>query len=819
MRILLVEDNEPMAVGLAAALVEQHYVVDVASDGQQALELVETFPYDLLLLDVMLPKLDGITVCQQLRSQGYQMPILLLTARDTSTDKVKGLDAGADDYLVKPFDLQELLARIRTLLRRGNSALPPVLEWGELCLIQSTCQVNYRDQPLHLTPKEYRLLELFMRNSCRVFSCSALIEHLWSFDDPPGEETVRSHIKTLRQKLKAAGAPADLIETVYGLGYRLKFMEVRSEEQEGKHASFNNKSEKSPTHNSSNPSPKNPRAESSRKQQTLAALASLWEQFKASIFNQVDALEQTAAALREGALRYDQQQQAITEAHKLTGLLGTLGFANGSQISRAIENLLRQEAPLSSAQASRLWELVGALRQVLEQPTAEQTPDPASIRVRSLKEIASLPVPPDQRPLLLIVDDDLQFNEQLLIESAGWDFRAEVVTSLSAARQWLDRQLPDIMLLDLCFPNETDDDGLRLLSELNASMPLIPVLVLTVRGDLPDRLEAARLGARAYLHKPLAPPQVLAAVSQVLQDTSTETAKILVVDDDPQMLTVLRTLLAPWGLRLTTLADPLQFWDTLEQVLPDLLILDVEMPDLNGIELCQVVRNDPAWGGLPILFLTAHTDTQTLQQVFAAGADDFVSKPIVGPELVTRVLVRLERVRLLRQLAETDPLTRLANRAKLTQDFNHSLHLAERTRSPLCLAILDLDRFKQINDQYGHGVGDSVLRWLGRLLRQSFRQGEDIVARWGGEEFVISMYGMSKALAVRRLNEILATLGQETFASPDGAQFGVTFSAGVAQYPEDGTDLQSLYRSADQALYGAKAAGRNRVLPAGSVNN
>ncbi len=222
MKILLVEDDDRIAEALAEDLTEQHYVVDVASDGQAGLELVEVFTYDLLLLDVMLPKLSGISLCERLRGGGYTMPILLLTARDTSEDKVMGLDAGADDYVVKPFDLQELGARIRALLRRGSSTSPPVLEWGALSLDPGTCEVTYEGQLLNLTPKEYCLLELFLRHGRRVFSRSAIVEQLWSFESPPEEETVKAHIKGLRQKLKLVGAPVDFIETVYGLGYRLK---------------------------------------------------------------------------------------------------------------------------------------------------------------------------------------------------------------------------------------------------------------------------------------------------------------------------------------------------------------------------------------------------------------------------------------------------------------------------------------------------------------------------------------------------------------------------------------------------------------------
>lgn len=222
MRILLVEDDAGFAEALAEALSDQWYVVDVASDGEAGWMQAQVMDYDLMLLDVMLPKLDGISLCQRLRAKGYSNPILMITARDTSYDKVSGLDAGADDYVVKPIDLPELLARVRALLRRGMSSTSPVLEWGGLKLDPSTYDVSYDDKPLRLTPKEYALLELFLRSGRRVLSRSLLIEHIWSLESPPTEDTVKAHVKSLRNKLKTVGAPNDLIETVHGLGYRLK---------------------------------------------------------------------------------------------------------------------------------------------------------------------------------------------------------------------------------------------------------------------------------------------------------------------------------------------------------------------------------------------------------------------------------------------------------------------------------------------------------------------------------------------------------------------------------------------------------------------
>ncbi|MBE9223878.1 response regulator transcription factor [Phormidium sp. LEGE 05292] len=222
MRILLVEDDLRLAETLAEALTDQRYVVDVVSDGESGWEQVKVLNYDLMLLDLMLPELDGVSLCQRLRSHGYSMPVLMLTACDTVTDKINGLDAGADDYVVKPVDLGELFARVRALLRRGNSCSAPILEWGNLRLDPSTYEVSYGDKPLHLTPKEYSLLELLLRSGRRVLSRSVIIEHIWSLEAPPEEDTVKVHIRSLRQKLKAAGAPDNLIETVHSMGYRLR---------------------------------------------------------------------------------------------------------------------------------------------------------------------------------------------------------------------------------------------------------------------------------------------------------------------------------------------------------------------------------------------------------------------------------------------------------------------------------------------------------------------------------------------------------------------------------------------------------------------
>lgn len=608
-----------MAWALDKALSAHNYMVNIARDGQIGLELATSFDYDLILLDLLIPKLDGMTLCRQLRSQGFHKPILLLTAKDSNIDIVKGLDAGADDYVIKPYDPQELMARIRALLRRGNSAVTPVLTWGNLCLNPDLGEVTYEEKLLSLTPKEYSLLELFLRNPRRIFSRSAIIDRLWSLDDPPTENAVTVHIKDLRQKLKACGATEEIIETVYGLGYRVKAAPNRSTPNLADSATALNTAKKSQS-----------------QAKGLASINKVLERFRHTFAQQVAVLEQATKVLSADSLSDDLRQAAQQNAHKLAGSLGTFGYPEGSKLARQIEHLLLNEVTLGQEQALQFQQLVIALGQELMKPPVVLTAEP--IAATSVIRV-------------LVIDDDVVLTERLKAEAISWAIEMDIITNLTAARQSISQTPPDVILLDLSFPAPSDD-GLTLLQELVEQFPSIPVLAFTGRDNLADRVAVSRLGGRGFLHKPVKPTQVFQAITQMLSPTTTTEAKVMVVDDDPAALAMLRHLLQPWGFQVTCLENPQQFWEVLTATAPHLLILDLEMPTFSGIDLCQVVRQDPHWGDLPILVVTAHTNAESLQQVFAAGADDFIGKPVVGPELVTRVTSRIERVRFRQQLED-----------------------------------------------------------------------------------------------------------------------------------------------------------------------
>jgi DNA-binding response OmpR family regulator len=220
MRILLVEDNHRLSDSLRATLVEDGYAVDCASDGVEGEEMALLTPYDIIILDIMLPKRDGIEVCRSLRDQKNTSPILMLTARDALDDRVLGLDSGADDYLVKPFEIKELRARLRALLRRETGNKSGSLLVDDLRLDPATHYVWRNEKPLDLTAKEYALLEYMMRNPNRLITREMVIAHLWDYDQSLASNVVDVYIRRLRRKVDDP-FNVKLIETIRGAGYRL----------------------------------------------------------------------------------------------------------------------------------------------------------------------------------------------------------------------------------------------------------------------------------------------------------------------------------------------------------------------------------------------------------------------------------------------------------------------------------------------------------------------------------------------------------------------------------------------------------------------
>lgn len=621
MKILLIEDDDSLIALLTRSLNAQHYIIDAVKDGEIGWTYASTFDYDLIILDIMLPKLDGITLCKRLRGEGYSTPIMLLTAQDLITAKIQGLDAGADDYVVKPFDLTELMARMRALLRRSSNHPLPLLSWGDLLLDPSTCEVTYNGQPLILTTKEYDLLELFLRDSYHVFSSDEIIDRLWSSDDFPAEATVRSHLRRLRHKLHAAGAPPDAIATIHGRGYYLK--------------SSSSPPDLTGTGSQSEAEDRLDVANRHQQQaQYRSFLQETWATTKPQCLERLTELTATINRLLSHKCNYLEQQQAHQQAHKLVGTLGVFSLMSAMEIARQIERLLDRSTRLTPTEAATLPTLMGELMAEIDGNASIET-----ITVSS----------PDL-PLLLLVDLDPNLARSLTVMAKERKLQTIALSTIEAANNYL-TTVPTapvnlvsqtIILVNLSASQETQTT-LDFIHDVNQRCPHWSILVLGEQDGLLDRLAVVRNGGKFIGTTELTTEQILTAVTASIQP-ATATAKVMVVDDDLDWLRSLPKLLQPWGIKVTTLADPQQFWTVLQSVRPDALVLDVKMPEINGLELCQVLRSDPLWRWLPILFLSAVNDAIVQQEAFSVGADDYLCKPMMGGEIAWRIHHRLARL-------------------------------------------------------------------------------------------------------------------------------------------------------------------------------
>ncbi|CAN1210060.1 Multi-component transcriptional regulator [Tumidithrix helvetica PCC 7403] len=799
MKILLVEDEQSLGELLKKSLISSHYTVDLATDGETGLELAGLQKYDLVILDIQLPKLDGLSICRKLRSQGFALPILILTNCGSSQDIAAGLDAGADDYLTKPCNITELQARIRALLRRGNlETTSTILTWGNLSLDPALPQVTYQQKIVALRPKEYSLLELFLRHPQRIFSRDAIIDRLWTIDDVPTTHAVTNLIKDLRHRLHTAGMTQELIETVYGIGYRVNPQpQDAPKDREMELGDRQRSREKN--------SPKNSVLELIPQE-----IAKIQERFADSLDRRVEILRSAGRALQTGELTAERRAAAQAEAHRLAGSLGTFGYPRGSDLAKLIEYLLMGPTTPESQHSVQMNQLILELEQELNKPP----------NARMLNSTTD--------PLVLFVGDDLNFADALYKEAVERKFQFALVEE-EKILHWLTEKKTAAVVLTL---NSScpEMDGLSLLRVLKQQFSTIPVLTLapdrqsdssidSIQESLHQRVQVARLGGDRYLPLPVPPKQVFDAIAQMLPQPAKPEAKVMIVDDDPMILAYLSNLLRSWGMQVTCLENPSQFWGILTAIQPDLLLLDLEMPTFNGIELCQVIRQEPKYDDLAILVVTAHTDRASIQQAFAAGADDLISKPVVEPELVNRVLTQIERLRLRQQQtyewqkqATIDTLTQITNRRAFNRYLQQSWQRLQSKQLPLSLILCGVDEFKLYNDFYGYPAGDLCLQQIASTIVQCIKLTTDRAARFGSDEFAILLPNTMLEGALSIAERIQQAIAQLQIPHSNAATHPyVSLSLGITSTvpATDKKSCDDIINAACQSLYAAKEKGRN----------
>jgi diguanylate cyclase (GGDEF)-like protein len=498
---------------------------------------------------------------------------------------------------------------------------------------------------------------------------------------------------------------------------------------------------------------------------------------------EVAAAVERARQAGKGAL-----EEALTLVHKLHGTAGSYGFAQVSAAAASLEERLRQVRD-----GGGNWEEV--LSAVAEVAAAAH---------------GGRPTYTGEVGTVLVVDEDeawLDTIEKMARERLVRVVKArDAEEAVAAARQqWLDGALVHVHLGGA-------QRGFEAAARLRAeeSTRSLPLVFFSGDGALEYRAAAAQVGASLYLPRAFSGMDFSAAVERMVAARRPERSCVLALDDDPQVVRALARTLAGENMDVVQLTDPYRLLEALTEHRPDLLLMDVEMPGLSGFDLCRIVRSMPGWQELPILLVTGMMGESFRVAAFQAGADDYLSKPVVREELLARVQSRLERRRLARERTERDALTGLLLRRPFLESLDVRLAEARRARKPLAVCTLDVDHFKKVNDTYGHLAGDRVLAALGRLLSARFRK-EDVRGRWGGEEFVVALMGETAGSARDMLERTTAELSRHTFQGDRGELFHVTVSAGVAVAPDDGCDVEALFKRSDERLYQAKAKGRNRI--------
>jgi diguanylate cyclase (GGDEF)-like protein len=495
------------------------------------------------------------------------------------------------------------------------------------------------------------------------------------------------------------------------------------------------------------------------------------------------------------------------QAHKIKGTGGSLGFRLVGEAMAFIEAAAVAMPDKSHEEQQISWAEIDL--KLLEAQAAGELEAKEVTQVVSGKDEPQEHAPAMAR--ILVVDSDQEFLN--LIEELGRERLVEIVKALNHTEA-LNKAC--VLPLDAALVNVVSDapeESFKLARQLRELPGYENLPLAFISGDafIKDRVEAAHAGASLYLDKPLASDSLETAVQHLVAIRQGGRPRVLITDDDEFFANTVALVLRNEGMIVRTLLDPTKILDVMQDFPPDMLLLDVMMPGITGFEVCRMLRQVPRWQDLPIIFLTGQTGVDARVEAFRSGGDDYLPKPVVNEELLTRVKVRLDRSKLLKERSDKDTITGLLLRRAFSEHLTGMIAEAQRLKSSFSVCLLDVDHFKKVNDTYGHLAGDKVLAGLGQLLSRRFRV-DDLRGRWGGEEFILAFRREAKQTMHAAVLRVLDEFSEMTFVSDDGQEFHVSFSGGLASYPEDGDSVYELLQTADRRLYEAKRAGRKRIV-------
>ena len=416
-------------------------------------------------------------------------------------------------------------------------------------------------------------------------------------------------------------------------------------------------------------------------------------------------------------------------------------------------------------------------------------------------------LPPLRKPVYLALQD-FDRAQRLAQQLEFFGLSAQPLGNANAFRAAMAERHPSAILMEVDFAGP--GQGMVLASEAQQGLEhKLPLLFFSHADvDTPTRLAAVRAGGQEFFTGALDASGLIERIEILTNVVQYEPYKVLIVDDSRAQATHTERVLNSAGIVTRTLIEPIQAMAELADFQPDLIILDMYMPDCSGTELAKVIRHNDRYVSVPIIYLSAEDDLDKQLDAMSEGGDDFLTKPIKPRHLIATVRNRAARARNLKARMVRDSLTGLFNHTHTLQLLEDARFRARRDGQPLAFAMIDIDHFKKVNDTYGHPMGDRVIKSLALFLKQRLRK-TDHIGRYGGEEFAVVLPDTDAATAAKVLDEIRRRFAEIHYpAQPQ--DLSCTFSCGIAEL-RDGLDCNSLSKNADEALYVAKRGGRNRV--------
>lgn len=492
--------------------------------------------------------------------------------------------------------------------------------------------------------------------------------------------------------------------------------------------------------------------------------------------------------------------------HTMAGSAGTFGFPEMGLQARALEARLKpllSDVVLTKTELSQFSNDVRNYLSVSLMSVTNKTISP------DVEPLESEPLNLISTKLIYLVDDDPVSNRDITHQLEHFSYEVVVISELAKLAQALAERVPDVLVVELGSP-EARFAGAQEITRMKQSGQLkSPAIFISNSSGFESRLRVVRAGGDGFFTKPIDIVGLSERVDALIARSQPKGYRILVIDDDVDASKYYGAVLRDAGMSAHVLNSPEELLNVMSNFRPELILMDVYMPLCNGVELSKMIRQDNSYLDVPIVFLSSEDDLEKQLEAVEAGADDFLTKPIVPKFLISALSSRAERYRSLRALIMRDGLTGLYNHTAIKEELTAEISIADRGNSPLTLAMIDLDNFKMVNDTYGHPVGDQVLRSLSLLLKQRLRR-SDVIGRYGGEEFVVIFPGTTAAIASKVLDQVRQAFFKIQQFSEQG-EFAVSFSAGIAELTST-QDADELFDSADDALYAAKHSGKNCII-------